>query len=109
MLPQEIVDTIFSWIDVSFIYDDSYYINYDISQIFKNTYFTTSCIGRSTKQLFLEKKKLFKKYAVQFMIYKNISLTSIPYSNYDRYYDTFDSADINLMLILFQLQLNNGL
>ena len=95
ILPQEIIDTIFSWIDISFIYEKSYYINYDVAELFKKAYLTTGSIGRATKLLFLKKKHLFKNYAIQFMIYKNISLTSTSYSNYDKYKDTFDNHDIN--------------
>ena len=100
ILPQEIIDTIFSWIDVSFIYEKSYYINYDVDELFKNAYLTSGSIGRATKLLFLKKKHLFKTYSIQFMIYKNISLTPTSYSNYDKYKDTFDNHDINLMLMI---------
>ena len=100
ILPHEIINNIFSWVDVSFIYENSYYINYDVAELFKNNYLTTGSIGRATKHLFLKKKHLFKNYAIHFMIYKNISLTSTSYSNYDKYKDTFDYADINLMLMI---------
>ena len=108
ILPQEIIDTIFSWIDVSFIYEKSYYINYDVDELFKNAYLTSGSIGRATKLLFLKKKHLFKTYSIQFMIYKNISLTSTSYSNYDKYKDTFDNHDINLMIMILGNQCSSN-
>ena len=71
-LPQDVINEIFSWVDMSSLYQRVYDINYDIKDKFKITYLTSSTIGMATKQIFLEKKQLFEKYSIQFMIYKNI-------------------------------------
>ncbi len=102
-LPLDIVNEIFSWVDVSFLYNDVYDINYDVAEKFKVTYFTSSVIGRATKQLFLKKKQLFEQYSVQYIIYKNISLTNILYYMRDKQKNTFDYKDNNIMLIIYKI------
>ena len=102
-LPLDIVNEIFSWIDVSFLYHDVNNINYDVTEKFRVAYFTSSVIGRATKQLFLKKKQLFEQYSVQYMIYKNISLTNILYYMRDKDKNTFDYKDNYLMLIVHKI------
>tara|TARA_A100001015_G_scaffold237099_1_gene269604 strand:- start:6350 stop:6709 length:360 start_codon:yes stop_codon:yes gene_type:complete len=108
-LPLDIVNEIFSWIDVSFLYHDVYNINYDVAEKFRVAYFTSTVIGRATKQLFLKKKKLFEQYSLQYMIYKNISLTNILYYMLDKHKNTFDYKDINLMLIVHKINTGGNL
>ena len=107
-LPQDIINEIFSWIDVSFLYHDVYDINYDLAEKFRVTYFTSTLIGRATKQLFLKKKQLFEQYSVQYIIYKNISLTNILYYMRDKHKNTFDYKDNTLMLILYKINTGRG-
>ena len=102
-LPLDIVNEIFSWVDVSFLYNDVYDINYDVAEKFSVAYFTSSAIGMATKQLFLKKKQLFEEYSVQYVIYKNISLTNILYYMRDKHKNTFDYQDNNLMLIVHKI------
>ena len=108
IFPQEIVDIIFSWIDVSFLYHDVYDINYDLAEKFRVAYFTSSTSSRLTKQLFLKKKQLFEQYSVQYIIYKNISLTNILYYMRDKHKNTFDYKDNNLMLIVHKIKMGWG-
>lgn len=107
-LPQDVINEIFSWVDMSSLYQRVYDINYYIKDKFKVAYFTSSTIGRATKQLFLKKKQLFEKYSIQFMIYKNISLTNIFNYISDKNRNTFEYSDNNLMLLVHTIQLNNG-
>ena len=105
LLPLEIVNEIFSWIDVSFLYHNICDINYDVAENFRLSYFTSAAIGKATKQLFLKKKQLFNQYSVQYMIYKNISLTNNLYYMFDKHKNTFDYQDNNLMLIVYKINM----
>ena len=102
-LPLDIVNEIFSWTDVTFLYNDIYDINYNVAKKFRGAYFTSSAIARTTKQLFLKKKQLFKKYSVQYVIYKNISLTNILYYMRDKHKNTFNYQDNILMLMVHKI------
>lgn len=102
-LPIDIINEIFSWIDVTFLYNDIYDINYDVAEKFRGAYFTSSYIGIATKQLFLKKKQLFEKYSIQYLIYKNISLTNILYYISDKDKNTFEYQDNILMLFVHKI------
>lgn len=101
-LPQDIINEIFSWIDISFIYNE-------LDDTFRIVYYNSNIFSKAVKQLFLQKKQLFEKYAILYMMYKNITLTNKYYFKYDKSKNTFKFKDNNLMLITYKTQLNKGL